>query len=68
MNRPPFVFRGEVLLLRRFDQDECFLKRRVKELFAVAMNDGVARPHGLEANERMMFPPIVINKPKTPIV
>ena len=56
LNRPPFVFRGDVLLLRRYDQDEGYLKRWAKELFAVAMNDGVARPHGLEANERMMFP------------
>ena len=56
LNNPPFVLRDGLLLLRRFDQDECFLKRRTNELFAVAMNDGVARPHGLEANERMMFP------------
>ncbi len=56
LNRPPFVFRGEVLLLRRYDQDEGYLKRRAKELSAVAMDDGVARSHGLKASERMMFP------------
>ncbi len=56
LNRPPFVFRGGVLLLRRYDQDEGYLKRCATELSAVAMKDDVARPEGLNANEKGMFP------------
>ncbi len=56
LNKPPFVLRGGLLLLRRFDQDERYLKRRAKELSAVVMNDGVARPNGLNADEMAMFP------------
>ena len=32
------------------------MKSRAKELSAIAMNDGVARPDGLSANEKEMFP------------
>ena len=56
LDKPPFVLRGGLLLLRRFDQDECYLKRRAKELSAIVMNDGVARPNGLNADEKLMFP------------
>ena len=56
LSRPPFVLRDEILLLRRFYEDEYYLKSRAKELSAIAMNDGVARPDGLSANEKEMFP------------
>ena len=56
LNKPPFVLKGGLLLLRRFDQDEGYLMRRAKELSEVAMNDGVARPNGLNADEKAMFP------------